>query len=95
MLHQRFGDVTRHPFLVSEAVADRIDQARNAAKAVQLAAGQVGDVRDAAEGHQMVRAHAMHGNAADHHHVAAWIGKAFAERFGRIKIVAAEQAVLP
>jgi hypothetical protein len=63
--HQRVGDVARHPFLVGEAVADGVDQAGDAAEAVQAAARQVGDVGDAAERHQVVRADAMDGDAAD------------------------------
>jgi hypothetical protein len=93
--HQRVGDVARHPFLIGEAMADRVDQAGDAAKAVQATAGQVGDVRDAAKRHQVVRADAMHGNAAHHHQVAALIGEAVAERGRRVEVVAAEQAALP
>jgi hypothetical protein len=95
VLHQRVGDVAGHPFLVGEAMADRVDQAGDAAKAVQASAGQVGDMRDAAKRHQVVRADAMHGNAAHDHQVAAQIGEAVAERGRRVEVVAAEQAALP
>jgi uncharacterized protein YaeQ len=95
VLHQGIGDVTGHPFLVGEAVADRVDKTRDAAKAVQPAAGQVGDMRNAAKGHQMMRADAMNGDAADDDHVAARVGEAIAESLGRINVVAAEQALLP
>jgi hypothetical protein len=78
--HQCVGDVARHPFLIGEAVTDRVDQACDAAKAVQAAAGQVGDVGEAAKGYQVVRADAVHGDAADDHQVASLIGKAVAQR---------------
>jgi len=76
-------------------MADCIDQACDAAKAVQAAAGQIGDVGQAAKGYQVVRADAVHGDAADDHQVAALIGKAVAERCRRVELVATKQAALP
>ena len=50
---------------------------------------------DAAEGHEVVRAHPMHRDAADHHHVAARVLEAVAEHLGGVEFVAAEQPALP
>src|SRR5512139_2292792 len=93
--HQRLGDVARHPFLVGEAVPDGVDHARDAPETVQPPAGDVGDVRHAAERHQMVRAHAVDGDSAHHHHVVAVVGEALAQRVGGRNRVAAEQPALP
>jgi len=62
---------------------------------VQATAGQIGDVRDAAKRHQVVRADAMHGDAAHHYQIAALIGKAIAERGRRVEVVTPKQAALP
>ncbi len=93
--HQRVGDVARHPLLVGEAVADRVHQAGDAAKAVQAAAWQVGDVGDATERDEVMRTHAMDRDAANHHHVAARILEAVTEHLGGVELVAPEQAPLP
>ena len=75
--------------------ADRIDQPGDAPETVQPPTGEVGYVGDPAEGDEMMRADAVDGDAAHHHHVAACVVEAFAERGGRVEIVAAEQATLP
>ncbi len=95
MLHQGFGDIAGHPFLVGEAMADGVDQPGDPAKAVQASARQVGHVSHAAERHQMVRTDAMDGDAADDDHVPAMIFKTVAKRYARIKVITAEQAFLP
>ena len=76
-------------------MADGVDEPGNAAESVQAATGQVGDMRHPAERHQMVRADAVDGDAADDDHVLAVVVKTVAERFGRVEVVAAEQAFLP
>jgi len=43
----------------------------------------------------MVRAHPVHGDAADHHHVLAQVGKAFAQRLARVDLIAAQKAPFP
>ena len=76
-------------------MADGIDHARDAAKAVQAPARNVGHMGDAPERHQMVRADTVDRDAADHDHVGAGIRKAIPQRSGGIQVIAAEQALLP
>ena len=89
------GDVAGHPLLIGEPVADGIDHPRDAPETVQPAARQIGHVRYPAKRYQVVRAHAVHGDAANHHHVAARVVEAIAQRLGGVELVATEQAALP
>lgn len=95
VVHQCFCDVAGHPLLIGEAVSDGVDQAGDPSEAVQTTSRQVGDMCYAAKGNEMVRTDAMNGNSANHHHIAAMIGETLAQRFGGIKVISAEQALLP
>ena len=78
--------MSRHPFLVGKAVADRVHQPCDSAETVQTTARQVGDMGDAAKRHQVMRAYAVHRDAAQRDHVAARILEAFAERLGGVRV---------
>src|SRR5690606_22003673 len=81
--------------LIREAMTDRVDQACDATEAVQASTGQIGDMGHAAKRHEVMRAHAVHGDAADHDHVTPRILEAFAKHIRWIELVAAEQPALP
>ncbi|KGC40156.1 GTP cyclohydrolase I domain protein [Burkholderia pseudomallei] len=95
MRHERRRDPVRDPLLIRIAMADRVDHARDASEAVQAPARQIRHMGDAAKRQQMMRAHAVHGDAADDHHVLARIVEARAQRLSRIDFVAVEQTPLP
>ena len=76
-------------------MADGVDQPCDPPEAVQSAAGQIGDVGDAAKRHQVVRADAVNGDAANDHHVVARVVETVAENARRVEVVTAEQAFLP
>jgi hypothetical protein len=88
-------DVARHPLLVRQAVTDGVDEARDAAEPVQPSPRQVGDVRMASKGHEVVRADAVHGDAANDDEVLARVLEALAEDGGRVLGVPREQTLLP
>ncbi len=88
-------DVAREPLLVREAMPDGVDEARDATEAVQSAAGQIRDVRHSSERYEVVRADAVHRDAANDDDVFARIGEAVAEDVGEVLSVATEQSLLP
>ncbi len=87
---ERFDNIARHPLLISEAMANRIDHACDASEAVQTPAGNVGDVGDSAKRYQVMRAHAVDGDAAHDYHVFSLIFKAFTQCIGGLDRIAAE-----
>jgi hypothetical protein len=89
------GDVAGEPFLVGEAVPDGIHQARNATKAMQTTAGDVGDMRNATKGHEMVRTDAMDGDAADDDEVAAGVLDPRAKYFSNVLPRPSQETTLP
>ena len=95
-LPQGLGDLVGGAFLQGQPLGEALDQIRESTEASQLARRDVSQVRDAAEGNKMVRAHGMKTQAADdddirigfaHHQVA--------EDLGWIHSVAGEEFLLP
>ena len=68
---ERGGDVLAEALLQLRPGGDRLDDAGDAAEAGQALGGQVGDVRDAREGQQVVLAHGAQGDVAQQHDLAA------------------------
>ena len=95
VMHQRFGYIPGHPLLVGETVADGVDQSCDPAESVQTAAGQISDMGYATKRDQMMRADTMDSDATYDNHVAAVVGKPFAQCASWVKIVTAEQTFLP
>ena len=94
--HRACGDLVGGALLQGQALGEAFDQIREAAEPGQLARRDVGQVRDPAERHQMVRAHGMKAQSADDDHVG--IGLAHhqvAQDLGRIHGVAGEELLLP
>ena len=94
--HKRVRDLVRRALLQRQPLGEAVDQLREPAEPDQLARRQVGDVRDAPVGEQVMRAHRVKPKAADDDHIG--IGLTFdrlAQDLRRIHVVAGEKLRLP